>query len=142
MVASGSNTIGGTTGSGGANTIDFNATAGVSISGAAASANVLIGNSIDDNDVGVVVTAASNTIGGTAAGEANTIDSNATAGVSISGAAASANVLIGNSIDDNDVGVVLDRARQHGGRHQLRRGEFPLRQRDGRGPDLGLDRDG
>ena len=59
------NTIGG---SGAGNLIEDNDQAGVSISGAAATSNVLLGNLILESGVGVIVESADNTIGGTAAG--------------------------------------------------------------------------
>ena len=54
---------------------------GVSISGPDATANVLIGDDVDSNNVGVVLDAAGNIV------EEPTIHGNATAGVSISGRA-------------------------------------------------------
>ncbi len=106
IITSGNNTIGGTT-AGSSNTIDFNTAAGVSISGAAATSNVVLGNDINANNVGVVITSGTNTIGGIAAGSSNTIDSNDQAGVWISGASASSNVLAGDIIMNNGVGVMV-----------------------------------
>ena len=99
VVNSADNTIGGTAGGAG-NLIGLDAAAGVSISGAAATGNVLLGNfiGIDDeglsqaNGVGVILDAADNTIGGIAgtgtsvgAGPTNDIGFNTEVGVSISG---------------------------------------------------------
>src|SRR6185437_2640168 len=107
ILNSGGNTIG-STDTAAANTISGNAGAGVSITGAVATGNLLLGNSIRTNNCGVIVDSQGNTIGGTATGEGNTIFLNTTAGVSITGAAASANLLLGNGIIANDVGVTID----------------------------------
>jgi hypothetical protein len=86
-----SNTVGGTA-SNVANTIAFNTTAGVSLHGAAASGNSILGNLIGTNSsganqgnaIGVAVDGGSNnTIGGTAAGAGNTIAYSAQLGISI-----------------------------------------------------------
>ena len=117
VVETENNTIGGTA-AGAGNTIGFNASAGVSISGQFAFANVLLGNDIGAdaggdnlaNSIGVVVHSADNTIGGTAADAGNLIFENTSAGVSISGASAMANLLLGDVIEYNDVGVIIDSA--------------------------------
>ena len=117
VVQTANNTIGGTD-SGAGNVIGFNAQAGVSISGAGATGNVLLGNDIGidktdnamANAIGVAIDAGQNTIGGTASGSQNLIDSNTSAGISISGAAATGNVVLGNGIQGNNVGVILDSA--------------------------------
>ncbi len=118
------NTIGGTTSSA-ANVIAFNGSAGVSISGVAATANLVASNFIGTipagtvalpNAVGVVIDmgASINTIGGATA-VANVIASSTGAGVLISGGGATANVIAGNDIGSdsgdrnlgNALGVVI-----------------------------------
>ncbi len=110
VVDAGNNTVGGTV-SGAGNFFIVNSLTAVSISGAS---NVLLGNTIGyedaDNGVGVVVTGVGNTIGGTSADDENFIDENSSAGVSISGASASANLVIGDSIEDSNVGVIIESA--------------------------------
>ncbi|MGP0066722.1 MAG: right-handed parallel beta-helix repeat-containing protein [Isosphaeraceae bacterium] len=107
------NLIGGSTAT--ANIIGSNTSAGVSISGVAATGNLVAGNFIGtdaggDNIAnlgsGIDILSANNTIGGTAASAANVIGFNSLAGVSISGAAATGNLVAGdfigtNATDDN-----------------------------------------
>ena len=118
------NTIGGTgspaangTVSPAANVIDFNTTAGVLISGASATGNVVAGNWIGTdsdnrmlgNSEGVVIdNAPGNMIGGTAPSSANLIDFNTTVAVSISGMSTTGNVVAGNLIGTNGEGVDVD----------------------------------
>ena len=122
-------TIGGTAAAD-SNTIDFNTSAGVSISGPSATDDVVEGNAIDSNVVGVVITAqaSSNTIGGTVAGTPNTIGSNTTNGIAILSGT-------GNAIRENVYrGTNGTIATPVGGRQRYRRG--PERQRQYRGPVL------
>jgi hypothetical protein len=113
VVQSANNTIGGT-GNGQGNTIVSNSSAAVSISGASAAGNVLLGNFIGTkaagtnlgNAVGVAINGASdNTIGGTTAASANVLGFNTAAAVSISGASATGNVLLGNDIGTTAAGA-------------------------------------
>ena len=117
LVQSADNTIGGTS-SGQGNILVSNSSAGVSITGAAASGNVLVGNFIGSNPAGASglgnVTgilidggASNNTIGGTSSAAANVIDSNSSAGVSITGASTTSNLLEGNFIGTNAAGSKL-----------------------------------
>ena len=107
IVTGAGNTIGGTA-TGALNFIDDNSSAGVSISGASATANLVIGDSMENEDVGVILESADNTIGGTVSGATNFIDENSTAGVSISGASGTSNLVAGNDItDDASVGVSI-----------------------------------
>jgi hypothetical protein len=113
-LSSGANTIGGVTGNAG-NVISFNSTAGVQITGAGASGNVLIGNFIGTdssgqaalgNDIGVLISGgAANTIGGTTAGAGNVISGNFTAGIELSGASVSETQISGNRIGTNPSGT-------------------------------------
>ena len=108
------NTVGGSS-PGAGNTIGFSRVAGVSISGADGSANVLVGNGIGtdgagtnlSNAVGVVVESANNTIGGVVSVAGNVIGDNSAAGVSISGQGATGNVVIGNDIGSDAGGANL-----------------------------------
>jgi hypothetical protein len=109
-VASANNTIGGLA-SAAANTIGFNTVAGMSISGATATGNRIVGNFIGTNSaqgtlnlgntLGVVVSSASNTIGGSANGAANTIADNAGDGIQVNGSSAMGNRISQNRIFSN-----------------------------------------
>jgi trimeric autotransporter adhesin len=121
-IASANNTIGGST-SATANVIGFNSTAGVSITGAAATGNLVAANFIgtsptnpsspQGNAVGVMITNASNdTIGGPSSGYANFVGFNTAtggtgAGVSISGASSTGDLIIGNDIGTNATGIIM-----------------------------------
>jgi hypothetical protein len=102
LLQTGNNTIGGTS-AGTANVFGFNSTAGIQITGADATNEVVVGNrfgvdaTIGDigNVVGLRIETASNTIGGTSAGAANVIGFNSTAGIQITGSGATANVVLG-----------------------------------------------
>jgi len=97
------------------NTIGFNSTAGVQITGTSATGNTLTGNLIGTNStganlgnaLGVSVSGASNTIGGTAAGAGNTIAYNTGDGVQVNGAAATGNLISRNLIFSN-TGLGID----------------------------------
>ena len=99
------NTIGGTDFSS-ANTIGFNTTAGVSISGAGATGDVVLGNFIGEdlqgnnigNGTGVILESTDDTIGGSDPGAGTYIGNNTSAGISISGQGATANLVLGNII--------------------------------------------
>jgi titin len=107
--SSAGNTIGGTE-SGTGNVISGNSAFGVSISGQAATANVVEGNFIGTDSSGtsalanslegvfVSGKAASNVIGGTAAGSRNVISGNGGDGVDIAGAGTSSNKVQGNYV--------------------------------------------
>jgi hypothetical protein len=116
------NTIGGTA-AGAGNTIGYNSAAGVSISGASATDNLVEGNDIGTNGaasnlgngVGVVLSDdPGNTIGGTTLGAANIFGFNANAGVSLSGS--TGDLVWGNYIGTdafndkmgNGVGIEID----------------------------------
>ena len=104
------------------NTIGFNSTAGVQITGLAGTGNVLTRNYIGTNSTGgtlgngtgVEVASAGNFIGQLGAG--NTIGGNTSAGVSIGGVSATGNQVVGNLIGtnaaranlNNQIGVVID----------------------------------
>ncbi len=114
LIAGGStaNTVGGTTST--ANVIVSSTGAGVSISGATTSGNLVAGNFIgtDSNDhnlanaQGIAIDgAASNTIGGITSAAANLIDFNSTAGMSISGSSATGNLVAGNFIGTDATGT-------------------------------------
>ena len=123
LVQTADNVIGGAGAS--ANIIGSNGGAGVSISGASATGNIVSGNYIGTdsagdnlaNAVGVEVDSASNSIGGPATAAANVIGFNTSAGVSITGAS---NVVEGNFIgtsptnstfpQGNAVGVAITNA--------------------------------
>ena len=102
-------TIGGTA-AGAGNTIGFNAGAGISISGAGATGNLILGNSIGSdsngdrlgNGIGISVGASSNTIGGTTSAAANVISLNSGAGILID---ASNELVLGNYIGTNAIGT-------------------------------------
>jgi hypothetical protein len=112
-VSAARNTIGGAA----ADTIAFNSTAGMAISG---DSNVVRGELIGTdaggsslgNAVGVLVSGAGNTIGGTTSGDGNIIGANKSAGLSISG---SSNLVEGNLIGtdaarhnlNNVIGVLI-----------------------------------
>jgi hypothetical protein len=113
-IESGGNTIGGTT-PGSANLISLNDTAGVQITGAKASGNVLVGNLIGTdstgegplaNGVGVLISGGTgNVIGGTAPGAANVISGNTTAGIFITGNSVTGTQIIGNKIGTDPSGM-------------------------------------
>jgi CSLREA domain-containing protein len=121
-----SNTVGGTSASA-RNLISGN-TEGITIVGATANANVVMGNYIGTdvtgtlsipNSEGVLLLAPDNTIGGTAVGAGNLISGNASHGVSVGLPDASGNVILGNHIGvdatgtialGNDIGVWVDNA--------------------------------
>ena len=107
-----SNTIGG------GNTIGFNAIAGIEITGASSTGDLVLGNLIGTNGtaslpngVGVLIDtgAHSNTL------DSNTIGGNTSAGVSITGASTTGNVVVGNLVGlqgsagplGNSIGVLL-----------------------------------
>ena len=98
------------------NTIGFNVVAGVQITGAAGTGNVLTRNYIGTNSTGgtlgngtgVEVASAGNFIGQLGAG--NTIGGNTGAGVSIVGASATGNQVVGNLIGTNAAGANLHNA--------------------------------
>ena len=114
-ISSADNTIGGTAGVGG-NTIGFNTSAGVSISGAGGTGNDIIGNFIGTNKlggslanvIGVSLSASGNTIGGTSLAAANVIGFNTGSGISIT---ASGDFVLGDFIGTDsaldDLGNVL-----------------------------------
>jgi hypothetical protein len=130
LIESSGNTVGGVKNStsSAANVIGFNSLAGVSITGASATANMVLGNDIgtdpadqaQGNNIGVVLSAgaAMNKVGATAAGTQNLIGYNTSAGISITGATTTANVVIGNNIGvdpaspaiplNNQIGVSID----------------------------------
>jgi hypothetical protein len=111
LTGSRNNTIGGNTGLT-RNIISANEDAGVYISGAAATGNVVKGNyigldstgttfitgSTQDYGVYFVTSAASNTIGGSGAGEGNVISGNSIMGIFCFSAAAAGNSIFGNTI--------------------------------------------
>jgi hypothetical protein len=109
-----SNTIGGTA-AGDGNVISGNTTAGLSISGAGASATWVAGNLIGTdpsgqsplgNGIGVLASGgAATTIGGTASGAGNVISGNTTAGIELSGGTASGTEIAGNMIGTNRAGT-------------------------------------
>jgi hypothetical protein len=113
-IESGRNTIGGTT-PGSANLISLNDTAGVQITGAKASGNVLVGNLIGTNStgegplangIGVLISGGTgNVIGGTTPGAANVISGNTTAGIFITGNSVTGTQIIGNKIGTDPSGM-------------------------------------
>ena len=121
LVQTADNVIGGAGAS--ANIIGSNGGAGVAISGASATGNIVSGNYIgtsptnptsqEGNAVGVAITDASNnTIGGMSSNLANIIGFNTAsgmtgAGVSISGASSTGNLIAGNDIGTNGAGIVM-----------------------------------
>jgi parallel beta-helix repeat protein len=100
---------------GAANLVDFNASAGVSISGSGATGNQVIGNFIGTdstgdnrgNAVGISAAGSGNTIGGTATNSGNVIGFNTAVGVSIGGTGTVGDVLIGNFIGTDSGGLAL-----------------------------------
>jgi hypothetical protein len=111
FVGDGNNTIGGTLG-GESNVIGFSTSAGVSISGAAATGNVLTGNYIGTdanvdrlgNTIGVDIESDGNTVGGSISGLANVFGFNSLVGVQISG---TRNQVLGNSVGTDAAGLNL-----------------------------------
>ena len=117
LIADGStdNTIGGTSAAA-RNVISGNA--GVLISDATTSGNVVLGNYIGVNESGTAAIAntgdgveiangaTGNTIGGTAAGAGNVISGNTADGVEITGSGTTGNVVAGNFIGTNAAGAV------------------------------------
>ena len=114
------NSIGGTT-AGAANTIGFNATAGIQLLGSYAADhmipdNLVTGNYVgtdaaDDklgNGIGIQVASANNTIGGILSGLGNTIGFNQTAGIQITGSGGSGNLIEGNLIGTNSAAPFLN----------------------------------
>ena len=107
-------TIGGTA-TDAANTIGFNTAAGISISGAAATGNLIVGNLIGSdaagdklgNGIGIAVDTSGNVIGGTTSATANVISSNSGAGISID---ANNDLVEGNFIGTNATGTNLGNA--------------------------------
>ncbi len=109
-------TIGGTA-AGAANSIGGNTTAGVWITGAGASGDLVLGNLIGvdptspantslNNVIGIaVVSAPATTIGGTVAGSANLIGDNTAAGISISGTVAGSVAGAGTTVEGNFIGT-------------------------------------
>ncbi len=109
-------TIGGTA-AGAANSIGGNTTAGVWITGAGASGDLVLGNLIGadpaspantslNNGIGIAVAGApATTIGGTVAGSANLIGDNTTAGISISGTVAGSVAGAGTTVEGNFIGT-------------------------------------
>ena len=107
------NTIGGTTAAA-RNIISGNNQAGVFITGATASSNLVLGNyigtdvtgSLDlgNTDSGVDIRASGNTVGGSMAGARNIISGNDLAGVFISEATSSSNLILGNYIGTDVTG--------------------------------------
>ena len=89
--------------------------AGISISGAAATGNLIVGNLIGSdaagdklgNGIGISIGASGNTIGGTTSATANVISSNSGAGISIN---ASGDLVVGNYIGTNAAGTNLGNA--------------------------------
>ncbi len=112
-IESAGNTVGGTS-TGSANVISQNSTAGVEISGAGASDNILVGNLIGTdstgqvalgNDIGVLINGgAGNVIGGTTAGAANVISGNITAGIELESSSVTGTQILGNRIGTNPAG--------------------------------------
>ena len=106
------NTIGGTA-AGAANVISGNSSAGIQLTGAATTANVINGNliglgsdgttAVGNTSSGVEIrsSAANNTVGGTAAGAGNTIANNQTDGVRLLGTAGNGNSILANAIYSN-----------------------------------------
>ena len=113
IIASPSNTIGGTTAAA-ANVFGYNTEEGVSIPFDTSTNNLVEGNFIGTNAsganlndvVGVVVSGTNNTIGGNTASSANVIGFNSTAGVSITGASATGNLVAANFIGTNPTNPV------------------------------------
>ena len=113
-IESAGNTIGGTT-PGSANVINQNTGAGIQITGAEASGNVLLGNMIGTdstgqvalgNDTGVLISGGTgNVIGGTAPGAANVISGNLTAGIFITGSSVTGTQILGNRIGTDPSGM-------------------------------------
>jgi hypothetical protein len=117
-ILSAGNTVGGVT-AGARNLISNNGSrtpvpgAGVFLSGARATGNLIEGNFIgtdgtgglmSSNGYGVIVNGSNNTIGGTAAGAGNVISGNTTGGVFITGSGVTGNVLEGNIIGLDESG--------------------------------------
>ena len=104
----GSNTVGGLTAAAG-DVIGFNTGAGILISGAAATGNMIVGNLIGvaasggvlGNQIGVLVESGGNTIGGSTPGAANTVAYSASDGIQVSGVDATGNLISRNSIYAN-----------------------------------------
>ena len=118
LLQAGNNTIGGTS-TGAANVFGFNTSAGLEITGTAATAEVVAGNLFGTNGSGAKVgnvvgvllqTARTNTIGGTAAGAANIFGFNTSSGLETTGAGATANVILGNSFGTDASGANLGNA--------------------------------
>ena len=115
----GSGTIGGTT-AGARNVISGNDSAGIVLFGVTATGNQVQGNYIGTAGDGVTAlkngyygimlsNAPANTIGGTAAGSGNLISANGQSGVYVTGAEATGNAILGNSIYSNG-GLGIDLA--------------------------------
>lgn len=109
------NTIGGDSTAGEGNVISGNQKQGVWLEGPATTNTSVAGNRIGTNQAGtgavangshgvLVDSAIGNTIGGTAAGAGNLISGNTFDGVRINGAAATNNMLLGNTIGTNAAG--------------------------------------
>ncbi|MDX2039560.1 MAG: right-handed parallel beta-helix repeat-containing protein, partial [Isosphaeraceae bacterium] len=99
VITAGSNVIGGAAGS--ANAIGANLGAGVSISGAGATGNSVIGNAFTltgDAAVRIAAGATGNSIGGSTS---NTIAAGSTGGVVIQGTGTNTNLVVGNSLSGN-----------------------------------------
>jgi hypothetical protein len=113
LIQSPNNTIGGLT-AGTGNTIGLNTGAGVSISGAAATSNVVEGNFIGTdaggaslgNTTGIAITSGTNTIGGTVSGAANTIAHNT--GDAVHVVSGSGNAIRENLIFSNGAAIGVD----------------------------------
>ena len=110
------NTIGGTA-TGAGNVISGNTAAGILITSAGASGNLVLGNligtsksgaaSLGNGTSGVIIqsSATANTIGGAATGAANVISGNTAEGVYLTGNGTSGNVVLGNLIGTSSTGA-------------------------------------
>ena len=106
------NTIGGAS-AGSANVFGFSSTAGLQISGADGTSEVVVGNLFGTNSsgttmenlVGLLVQSSSNTIGGASAGAGNIFGANEAAGLQLAGPSGTNNLVLGNYFGTNASGA-------------------------------------